>query len=103
MNPTGGSWSTLIQAGAELGRVSLTGPRGRHVVLFLLEEGVAAVRVPESPTPAGEDPAVQAGVTLEVVAMDFLTGINSEQALDAAGPNLTGLPVILDGYTSSRP
>jgi hypothetical protein len=38
-----------------------------------------------------------------VVAMDFLTGINPEEVLDAAGPNLTGLPVILDGYSSSRP
>jgi hypothetical protein len=103
VSPTGGSWSALTQAGAELVRVTLTGPRGRHVVLFSLAEGVATVRVPESPAAAGEDPTGQAGVTLEVVAMDFLTGITSQEALDAAGPNLTGLPIILDGYTSSRP
>jgi hypothetical protein len=103
VRPTGGGWGALTQAGAELGRVTLTGPRGRHVVLFSLVGGVATVRVPESPAPAGEDPAGQAGTSLEVVAMDFSAGIGAEEALDAAGPNLTGLPVILDGYSSSRP
>lgn len=103
VSPVGGSWGALTEAGAELGRVTLTGARGRHVMLFSLGASVAAVRVPESPLKVGEDPAGQAGVSVEVVAMDFLTGINSDEALDAPGPNLTGLPVILDGYSYSRP
>ena len=47
--------------------------------------------------------SIEANCYVEVVAMDFLTGINSAEALDAPGPNLTGLPVILDGYSYSRP
>ncbi len=101
--PAAGNWTALVQVGAELGRVTLTGPRGRHVVLFALGANVAAVRVPESPGPAGEDPAGQAGATLAVAAMDLSAGISAEEALGVDGPNLTGLPVILDAYSNSRP
>lgn len=103
LQPASGSWSPLVQAGADLGRLTLTGPRGRHVVLFELASSPGAVRVPESPGPAGEDPAGQTGATLEVVAMDFSPGTSAADALDADGPNLTGLAVILDGYSHSRP
>lgn len=101
--PAAASWAALAQAGVRLGRVSLTGAGSRHVVYFPLEAGQVAVRVPASPAGGGEDPATQAGVALEVVALRPGAGLGEAELLDSPGANLTGLARWLDAYSRSRP
>jgi hypothetical protein len=95
-------WTALSRAGADLARVTITGARSRHVVLLPLVEGQPALRLPDSPPGAGEDPAAQELATGEVVALDLSAGITREDALDLMGANLTGLPLLLDAYSRAR-
>ncbi|QRN93303.1 hypothetical protein JRI60_29385 [Archangium violaceum] len=101
--PSVASWSALAGKGARLVRVTLTGPRGRHVVYLALEASGGALRVPDSPAGADTDPAGQTGVILEVAALRPAEGRSAEDLLDAPGVNLLQLPVALDGYSRSRP
>ncbi|XXF75032.1 Ig-like domain-containing protein [Myxococcaceae bacterium GXIMD 01537] len=103
--PLPASWNALSQGGAQMLRVTLTGARGRHVLLAPLDgPPPSALRIPDAPASApGEDPATQATARVEVVAMDFSAGVTAAEALDLAGPNLVGLSSILEGYSRSRP
>jgi len=100
--PAAERWTALARAGAELARITFTGPRSRHVVLLPLVEGQAPLRLPESPPGIGEDPAAQESATGEIVSLDLSSGISREDALDLEGSNLTGLPLMLDAYSRAR-
>ncbi len=101
--PSPASWSALAGAGAGLVRVTLTGAQGRHVVYLALEPSGGALRLPDSPSGAGTDPAGQPGVSLEVAALKLSEGLSPEGLLDAPGVNLLQLPVAMDAYSRSRP
>ncbi|HEX8700709.1 MAG TPA: hypothetical protein VF815_17795, partial [Myxococcaceae bacterium] len=49
LTPSPTNWSALSAQGVSLARVSLTGPRGRHVVLVPLAKALPALRIPEAP------------------------------------------------------
>jgi DNA-binding transcriptional LysR family regulator len=100
--PSPEPWTALARAGADLARVTFTGPRSRHVVLLPLLEGQVPLRLPDSPPGVGEDPVTQELATGELVALDLSVGITREDALDLTGANLTGLPLILDAYSRAR-
>ncbi|HEX8700410.1 MAG TPA: hypothetical protein VF815_16295 [Myxococcaceae bacterium] len=100
--PSSDRWTALARAGADLARVTFTGPRSRHVVLLPLREGQLPFRLPDSPSGIGEDPAAQESATGEIVSLDVSPGITREDALDLMGVNLTGLPLFLDAYSRAR-
>jgi hypothetical protein len=100
--PGTGAWTALAQAGAELARVTFTGPRSRHVVLLPLVENQPPIRLPDSPPGIEEDPVDQESATGEIVAMDFAAPNTSEDMLDVGGANLMGLPLYLDAYSRAR-
>lgn len=102
LTPAAERWTALARAGAELARVTITGPRGRHVVFLPLVEGQAPLRLPEAPSGAGEDPATLQTATGEIVAMDLSADITREMALDLSGENLTGLSLFLDAYSRAH-
>jgi hypothetical protein len=96
------AWTALARAGAELARITFTGPRSRHVVLLPLVEGQPPLRLPDSPPVNEEDPAVQESATGEIVAMDLSAPNTSEDLLEVGGANLAGLPLYLDAYSRAR-
>ncbi|MDY7227938.1 Ig-like domain-containing protein [Hyalangium rubrum] len=100
--PAAERWTALSQAGAELARITFTGPRSRHVVLLPLVSGQSPLRLPAAPPGVGEDPATQQSATGEVVAMDLSAGITWDGALDLPGANLLGLSLYLDAYSRAR-
>ncbi len=100
--PTPERWAALAQAGATLARITITGPRSRHVVLLPLQEGQAPLRLPDSPPGVGEDPATLEGTVGEVVALDLSLETSAEEALDLPGPHLLDLPFFLDAYSRAR-
>jgi hypothetical protein len=100
--PSTGSWTALAQAGAELARVTFTGPRSRHVVLLPLVEGQPSLRFPDSPPGLEEDPAGQESATGEIVAMDLSAPNTLDGLLDVGGANLMGLSLYLDAYSRAR-
>jgi hypothetical protein len=103
LTPAPASWGALAQTGAGLARVTLTGTQGRHVVFFALDASQGSLRLPDAPAGAGEDPAVQAGASLEIVALKVADGLGPEGLLDTPGVNLLGLPLVLEAYSRSRP
>ncbi len=100
--PGAESWTALARAGAELARVTFTGPRSRHVVLLPIVEAQPPVRIPDSPPGIGEDPAAQESATGEIVAMDLSAPNTSESLLDVGEADLMGLSLHLDAYSRAR-
>lgn len=96
-------WNATSSAGAGLAKLVLSGTDERHVVYFEMSGSQTAVRVPEGPAGSAVDPAGQNAVTLQVVALELLSGTTATEAFTLRGPNLWQLSNYLDGYSRFQP
>lgn len=92
-------WSSVYSSGGELARVSLTGTQQRHVLYFALASGQTSIVVPAAPAGPGVDPAGQANVRLEVVAVDLANNTSVDDVFTLKGINLTSWVGAIDGYS----
>jgi hypothetical protein len=103
VTPEPGRWKALEEEKATLARVTFTGSRNRHVMLFALTSQAPSVRVPEVPVEQShEDPAAQASAMGEVSVMALAPEVSAQDALDLPGPNLQGLTGFLEAYSRAR-
>jgi hypothetical protein len=100
--PGAESWTALSRAGAELARITFTGPRSRHVVLLPLMEGQPSLHLPDSPPGIEEDPSSQESATGEIISMDLSAPTTFDELLAVGGANLMALSLHLDAYSRAR-
>ncbi len=93
------AWASIFSAGAELGRVAITGSDTRHVVYFAMSNAQTALAWPSTPLGPGKDPAAEATFGLEVVAVDLKDDVTVDQLFDASGVTLSSWPSVVDGYS----
>lgn len=99
-NPGQPAWSSVYSTGGELGRVSLVGTDTRHVLYFPMRNAQAAIVWPSVPPGGpGQDPTTQAATTLELVAVDLVSGVSLEQLFDTRGVTLASWAQVIDGYS----
>lgn len=100
LNPGQPAWASVYSTGGELGRVSLTGTDTRHVIYFAMANGQNAIVWPGVPPGGpGQDPTAQAEPTLEVVAVDLVTGVSLDDLFDTRGVTLASWARVIDGYS----
>jgi hypothetical protein len=92
----------LSRAGAELARITFTGPRSRHVVLLPLVEGQPSLRIPDSPSGNQEDPSSQESATGEIISVDLSAPTTFDELLAVGGASLMELSLHLDAYSRAR-
>ena len=92
-------WSSVYSSGGELARVSLTGSEQRHVLYFGIASAQTSIVVPPTPSGPGADPASQATVKLEVVAVDLANGTSVDEVFTLKGINLSSWVSAIDGYS----
>lgn len=99
LNPGQPAWASVYSTGGELARVSITGTQQRHVVYFAIQGAQSSVSWPRAPSGPGQDPAGQAMVGLEVVAVDLVSGVAVDEVFDFRGVNLSTWATAIDGYS----
>ncbi|HVG57260.1 MAG TPA: hypothetical protein VNA24_01805 [Hyalangium sp.] len=100
--PGAESWTALSRAGAELARITFTGPRSRHVVLLPLLQGQPSLRLPDPPPGIEEDPSNQESATGEIVSMDLSAPTTWDDLMAVGGATLMDLSLHLDAYSRAR-
>ncbi|MFO0596046.1 MAG: carboxypeptidase-like regulatory domain-containing protein [Myxococcaceae bacterium] len=97
-NPGQPAWNSVYSTGGEFARASLTGSDTRHTIYFAMSNGQASVPWPTVPTAPGQDPAAQPNSTLELVAVDLVTGVSIDSVVATGGVTLATWSEVIDGY-----
>ncbi len=100
LQPHQPDWAAAASAGAEMGRLTLTGSQTTHCYYFPHTAQMTAWVLPALPAGTLSDPSEEASARISLSAVDLVDGLSVDEVLSFQGINLLNLGEAIDGFAS---